>query len=150
MNDTRITIEPIARHQKAAWRKLYNGYAAFYEAGLPDAVAERVWGWLHDPDHPLEGVIALAGIRPLGIAHFRACPNPLRGAEIGFLDDLFVLPDERAQGAGRALLDHIHRQARRRGWSVVRWITAAENERARALYDQVADGARWDLYEMRV
>lgn len=148
MTETPITVEPIRTHQKDAWRRLYQGYADFYDVELPEAVAERVWGWLHDPDHPLEGVIALSGIRPLGLAHFRACPNPLRGSEIGFLDDLYVLPNERARGAGRALLDHVHRTARRRGWRVVRWITAADNDGAKALYDQLADGERWDLYEM--
>ena len=148
MIETRITVEPIGMHQKDAWRRLYQGYADFYDVELPDPVAERVWGWLHDEHHPLEGVLALSGIRPVGIAHFRACPNPLRGGEIGFLDDLYVLPEERARGVGRALLGSIQRTARRRGWRVVRWITAADNIGAKGLYDQVADGARWDLYEM--
>lgn len=148
MTETPIAVERIGVHQKDAWRRLYQGYADFYEVNLTDTTAERVWDWLHDPDHPLEGVIALSGIRPLGIAHFRACPNPLRGGEIGFLDDLYVLPAERAQGAGRALLESIQRTARRRGWRVVRWITAADNAGAKALYEQVADGNHWDLYEM--
>lgn len=150
MADLDITIEPIAAHQKDVWRILYGGYAQFYGVELTDDVAETVWGWLHDAGHPLEGVIAFAGVRPVGLAHFRAAPNPLRGGDICFLDDLFVVPEDRAKGAGRALMNHIRGMARKRGWRTVRWITAANNHGAKGLYDQMADGQSWDFYEMSV
>lgn len=145
-----ITIEPIRAHHKDVWRALYDGYARFYGADLSDKTAETVWGWLHDRDHVLQGVIAFAGIRPVGLAHFRPAPNPLRGGEICFLDDLFVVPEERAQGAGRALITHVRGIARRRGWKTVRWITAADNHGAKGLYDQLADGQSWNFYEMSI
>ncbi len=150
MADLEVKIEPVALHHKDVWRILYGGYARFYGVELTDGVAGTVWGWLHDVDHVLEGVIAFAGVRPVGLAHYRPAPNPLRGADVCFLDDLFVVPEDRAKGAGRALITHVRGIARRRGWRTVRWITAADNHGAKGLYDQMADGRTWDFYEMSV
>ena len=108
-----VTIDRLKDSDKADWRRLYNGYAAFYKMPMTDETAERVWGWLHDADHVQEALVARdsAG-RVIGLAHFRAMPSPLRGAYAGFLDDLFVDPGARgsgaadglAAGAGRALI----------------------------------------------
>ncbi len=131
------------------WRELYRGYAAFYRTVLDDEVAERVWTWIQDPAHDLECVAAEdADGRLVGIAHFRAFPRPLLGSAGGFLDDLFVEPEARGTGAGGALLAEVRRIAGVRGWSTVRWITADDNHRARARYDQVATRTMWVTYDM--
>ena len=141
-------IVPIATEHRARWQELYRGYATFYERELTDAHAETVWRWLQDPGHELEGRLALVDGRPVGLAHFRRMPSPLRGADIGFLDDLFVDPKARAEGVGRALIEAVAGIARERGWSVVRWLTADDNYRARALYDRLAVKTAWNLYEL--
>lgn len=45
----------------------------------------------------------------------------------------FVEPAARGSGAAQALLGALRGEARLRGWSVVRWITAEDNYRARAM-----------------
>ena len=47
-----------------------------------------------------------------------------------------------------ALSAAISDEATCRGWSVVRWITAADNHRARAAYDRVATATPWVTYDM--
>lgn len=133
---------------KPAWRALFDGYTTFYKRTLTDQVAEAVWGWINDPAHEVEGVLALEGETPVGLAHFRRQPRPAVGRDMGYLDDLFVDPDVRARGIGRALLAHVADVGRARGWGVVRWTTADDNYRARSLYDQVAAKTAWNLYEM--
>ena len=134
--------------RKTAWRRLYAGYATFYRREMTDEIAATVWGWLMDPAHELEGALALRDGVPVGLAHYRRMPSPLRGADIGFLDDLFVDPEVRGGRIGEALIDHVATVARERGWGVVRWITADDNYRARALYDRVAKKTLWNLYEL--
>ena len=75
-------------------------------------------------------------------------PSPLRGAEVGFLDDLFVDPDRRGGGTGAALLRRVDEIAASHGWSVVRWITRDNNYRARGLYDGLSHRSDWITYEM--
>jgi GNAT superfamily N-acetyltransferase len=75
-------------------------------------------------------------------------PSPLRAAEVGFLDDLFVPPEHRGFGAGEALLRGVDQIAMERGWALVRWITRDNNYRARGLYDRLALRSDWITYEM--
>jgi GNAT superfamily N-acetyltransferase len=52
------------------------------------------------------------------------------------LEDLFVRPDARCRGVGRALIQHVIDLAKAEGWARVYWMTEAGNERARTLYDR--------------
>jgi GNAT superfamily N-acetyltransferase len=144
-----LTIAPPRRGDKAEWQRLYEGYAAFYRMPMDDAVAGRVWDWLHDAAHPLEALVARDGEgRLLGLAHFRAMPRPLTGTTAGFLDDLFVAPEARGRAVGSRLLDAVAAEGRRRGWSLVRWLTADDNYRARTLYDRVGKRTQWITYQI--
>jgi len=107
-----------------------------------------VWTWLMDPAHPTRGLAAEVGGRVVGIAHFRRFSRPIVGAEGLFLDDLFTLPQARGHGVGTALLRRLAETARDEGASLVRWITAADNATARALYDRVATQTPWVTYDL--
>lgn len=146
---TTISIECPGRADKADWRRLFQGYADFYRVAMDDQIADTTWEWIHDPAHVLQGVIARdAAGTAVGLAHFRAMPSPLRGIEIGFLDDLYVDPAARGEDVGEALLRHVAAEGRRRGWPKIRWITADDNYRARALYDRVGAKTLWNVYEL--
>jgi GNAT superfamily N-acetyltransferase len=129
------------------WRELFEGYCDFYQIEPPDVGV--VWSWIHDPASPVECLLAVdAGDRAVGLAHFRPFHRPSRAAIGGFLDDLFVDPAVRGGGAADALLLALKRLAAERGWNVVRWITADDNHRARAKYDQYATRTMWVTYDM--
>ena len=72
------------------WLKLYEAYADHYEMALTPSGLETTWTWLMDDAHPVTGIVAETDAGLVGLAQFRAMPNPLRGHEIGFLDDLVV------------------------------------------------------------
>jgi GNAT superfamily N-acetyltransferase len=55
------------------------------------------------------------------------------------LQDLFVAPEARKLGLGRALIEAVYRRARADGASRVHWLTHETNTTARALYDTLAD-----------
>lgn len=118
---------------------------------MTDAILDRSWSWLMDPRHPMEGLGAESEDRQLlGLAHFRACPDPLIAQDVGFLDDLFVAQDQRGSGIGRSLIMGVAAKAQERGWPVVRWITAGSNARARQLYDKFASATDWVTYDLDV
>jgi GNAT superfamily N-acetyltransferase len=131
------------------WRRLYEGYAAFYRVPMDDAIAGRLWSWIHDPAHIMEAFLARDKVgTPIGLAHFRAMPRPLGGNEIGFLDDLFVDPAARGREIGERLIKAMADEGKRRGWTIVRWLTADDNYRARGRYDQLAKRTMWITYQM--
>ncbi|WP_370223243.1 GNAT family N-acetyltransferase [Pararhodobacter marinus] len=134
---------------RAAWERLYAGYAEFYGVAQDAGMRARVWGWILDPAHEVEAVVAEdAAGQLVGLAHFRPFARPLAASVGGYLDDLFVAPAARGSGAAPALLEALRDEGRKRGWSVIRWITAEDNHRARALYDKQARATGWKTYDM--
>ena len=75
-------------------------------------------------------------------------PDSLLATRAIFLDDLFVDPEHRGAGAGRALIEYVHARAAEHGTGGVRWITAADNTEAQQLYDVIARRTSWITYEM--
>lgn len=145
-----MQIRSLTAADRAQWAKLYAGYAAFYRVEQTEAMRETVWGWLMDAGHGTEGLVAERDGKLIGIAHFRAFARPLSASTGGFLDDLFVGPDARGSGAAEALLKELEALGRARGWTVIRWITAEDNYRARGLYDRVAAKTHWATYDIKL
>jgi GNAT superfamily N-acetyltransferase len=145
-----LEIRALQAADRLDWDRLYAGYAAFYKVAQTDQMRQTVWGWLHDPDHATEGLVAVQNGTVVGLAHFRAFARPLSATVGGFLDDLFVDPAARGSGAAAALLKAVSDTGRTRGWTVIRWITAEDNYRARALYDRVADRTKWVTYDIKL
>jgi ribosomal protein S18 acetylase RimI-like enzyme len=135
---------------RRGWDDLYRGYLEFYEVDSPPAKLDRVWDWLRDPLHELDGIVvrATADGPAAGLAHYRPFTRPLHGSVGCFLDDLFVTPAARGTGAVDALLAELRRIAAGRDWDVVRWITRETNSRARSTYDRLASQTNLITYEM--
>ena len=142
-------IREIQLKDKDQWKKLYRGYADFYKAEINDKILQTVWGWLNDNKHELQGIVYEVDNKIVALAHFRRMPRPLKGQDIGFLDDLFVDPQHRGQKIGEKLINRIREISKSRGWSLVRWITRDDNLRAKSLYDRVSEKTNWDVYELK-
>jgi len=148
------TVRSARPDEFAAWTRLYRGYAAFYETSTTDEHQRQIWSWIHDD----RSIIALVAVpidadgnetgEPQGLAHLREWVRPLRGVIAGYLDDLFVDPDHRGSGAVDALYDAMRELAVERNWAIVRWTTADDNYRARAVYDKLASRTTWITYDM--
>jgi len=151
MRQTPPTVRALRQDDRPGWERLYAGYAAFYKVEQTAEMRARVWGWLMDPAHEVNGLVAETAAGALvGIAHIRPFARPLSASVGGFLDDLFVDPEARGSGAAQALFAAIRAEGRARGWSVIRWITAEDNYRARSVYDRIAERTRWVTYDMKV
>jgi ribosomal protein S18 acetylase RimI-like enzyme len=146
-----ITVSNLSLADRADWEELYHGYAEFYRVPMNDNILDTVWSWIHDEGNPFFGLIARDGQgTALGLMHCRQMPSPLRGALVGFLDDLFVIPAARGQGVVESLYAALEALAREQGWPFVRWITAEDNYRGRAVYDRLSEKTHWVTYQMAV
>ena len=142
-------IREIQLKDKEEWKKLYKGYADFYKVEINEKILQTVWNWLHDKNHEVEGLVYEFNGAIVGLAHYRGMPSPLRGQNIGFLDDLFVDPKHRGQKIGEKLINKMKEISNSRGWNLVRWITRNDNIRAKSLYDRVSEKTTWDVYELK-
>ena len=142
-------IREIKPTDKEEWENLYKGYAKFYKVEMNKTILKTVWNWIHDKNHEVEGIVYEINNKIVGLAHYRKMPRPLRGQEIGFLDDLYVDPDYRRKGIGENFLNHLKELSKSRGWNLIRWLTHDDNIKAKSLYDRVAEKTNWDLYELK-
>lgn len=99
----------------------------------PDALAGRVRRLLADG----EITVLLAGAGPDGLAVLRFRPAIFTEALECYLAELYVVPDRRGQGLGRALLEAAIELARREGADHMDLGTSEDDVAARALYERM-------------
>jgi len=141
-------VRDIEIKDKVEWEKLYYGYADFYKVEITEEILNTVWNWLHDLKHELNGLVYEIDNHIVAIAHYRQMPSPLRGKNIGFLDDLFVHPDFRGRKIAEDIINKLNDISKEQGWGLIRWITRNDNHSAKSLYDRVAKKSTWDVYEL--
>lgn len=97
-----------------------------------------------------EVLLAMDEDRPLGFALFFHNFSTFLGRPGIYLEDLFVVPEERGSGIGRALLEHLARLAVDRGCGRLEWAVLDWNRDAIAFYERL--GARpnsdWTVYRL--
>ena len=128
------------------------GQLAVYEklahlvTGDADMLREALFG-----AHPAsEVVLAIEAGIPVGFALFYSTFSTFLCRKGMHLEDLFVLPEKRGHGYGKALLKHVaalatQRQCGRLEWSVLDW-----NAPSIAFYDSIGGVCmkEWLLYRM--
>lgn len=139
-------IRPVGPDERAAWEPLWSGYLIFYESAVSKETTDVLWKRLHDPTEPMHLLGAYQSGRLIGIAQYIFHRSCWTIGDYCYLQDLFVAPDVRGSGAGRALIAAVESEARKAGASRVHWLTKEDNHSARALYDQMADRSGFIQY----
>ena len=130
--------------------ELYKGYADFYKVEMNGKILQTYGIGCMIKVMKLNGLVYEVDGNIVGLAHYRRMPSPLRGQDIGFLDDLFVDPEYRGQRIGEKLINKLKEISQSKGWNLVRWITREDNLRAKLLYNRVSEKTTWDVYELKL
>lgn len=147
--DSAYRIRRAVAGDRARLTKLVRAYIDFYKEPQPG-------------DERLDKLLAVLAERPeVGVQFVAEKDGELHGfatvylsydtvaaRRVAVMNDLFVAPDDRNVGLGRALMRECHGFARANGCAVLSWITAQDNARAQALYDKLATRTTWVTYEM--
>lgn len=134
-----LTIRPLAPADHAEWRRLWTRYLEFYETSVPEAVYETYWTrLLGDDPQDYSGLIAETDGRAVGLTHYLFHRHGWKVENVCYLQDLYVDPDVRGTGAGRALIEAVYEAADKAGCPSVYWLTQDFNQTARRLYDRIA------------
>jgi ribosomal protein S18 acetylase RimI-like enzyme len=99
----------------------------------PDALAERVRELIASG----ETIVLLAGGGPDGLAVLRFRPAIWTSGLECYLAELYVVPDRRGQGLGRALMETALAVAREEGADSMDLGTSDDDVAARALYESL-------------
>lgn len=146
-----MRIEPVGKADLAELLPMLRDYCDFYEVSPSDEDLEALArALIADPDG--EGIELIArgeDGEPLGFATVFWSWQTLNASRVGVMNDLFVLPESRGQGVGRALIEECRRRAREHGAAELVWETALDNETAQRLYRSLgARESRWISYSI--
>ena len=145
----KIEVSHLNETDKEDWQTLYRGYAEFYKMPMEQSTLDTVWSWIQNEQKEFYGLIARDDKeQALGLMHFRAMASPLRGSEVGFLDDLFIIPEARGTEVIEVLYAELNAFGKQQGWPFIRWITAENNYRARNVYDKISEKTAWVTYQL--
>jgi GNAT superfamily N-acetyltransferase len=142
-----MTIRAVRPDDFAAWLPLWQGYQAFYRVAISPATTEVTWARLLDPAEPMAAALAChEDGRALGLVHTIRHRSCWTIGDYCYLQDLFVAPEARGLGLGRALIEHVYREAAASGCSRVHWLTHETNQEAMLLYDRIGDRSGFVQY----
>jgi len=102
------------------------------------------------PRRYFETLICRRGKVPVGLALYYFTYSTFLGRPTLYLEDLFVLPKERGNGAGKALLRELAAIAVRRGCGRMEWTVLDWNTPARDFYFKLGAVAmdEWTVFRM--
>ncbi len=125
----------------AAYEKLSEEVVA-----TEDTLAATLFG----PHPAAEVLIAEVDGGPAGFALFFFNYSTFLGRPGIYLEDLFVRPEARGRGVGRALLSRLGAIARERGCGRLEWAVLDWNENAIRFYEKLGATARtdWTTYRL--
>ena len=142
-----MTIRAVRPDDFAAWLPLWQGYQAFYRVAISPATTEVTWARLLDPAEPMAAALAChEDGRALGLVHTIRHRSCWTIGDYCYLQDRFVAPEARGLGLGRALIEHVYREAAASGCSRVHWLTHETNQEAMLLYDRIGDRSGFVQY----
>ena len=137
-----LTIRTAEAADEAAFRTLWQGYLDFFRTTLAPGITDTTWARILDPASPLTARLAVTGDGVRGFALHHTHLSTWSIAPDCTLEDLFIAPETRGQGIGRALIDDLISLCRQNGWPRLYWHTHETNASARRLYNRYsqADG----------
>ena len=146
-----LTIRSVNASDKIRWTELMKAYANFYEVEVDDTALATTWNWIEDPNNSFWCTLAEQQDGTIvGFTQYQLMHRSLSGAMVCYLSDLYVEPELRGDGVGRALTDHVFDFARNNSIPNVRWLTQDSNAVARKLYDSYGDKSGFILYSFPV
>jgi GNAT superfamily N-acetyltransferase len=146
MPEQDYTLRPLQAADRAGWDPLWQGYLTFYKASLPSGITDLTWARLLDASEPVFGLVADRGGHLIGLTHYLFHRSTWSQSHYCYLEDLFVDPECRLKGVGRALIEAVEAEARRVNATRLYWMTHETNSRAQILYNKVANRSGFIQY----
>jgi ribosomal protein S18 acetylase RimI-like enzyme len=156
MRSEPVSVRPAGPDDADHVARLLHDFNTEYSEPTPpvETLAERARELLGSGDIR----VLLVGEPPFGLAMLRFRPSIWGGGPDAYLEELYVAPARRGQGAGRALLEAAIALARREGANHFDVVTAEEDTAAIGLYESLGmvnrergpDGPLMLYYELEI
>jgi GNAT superfamily N-acetyltransferase len=143
-----LTIRAIEEKDKDQWLKLWAGYLEFYKSTISSEQTELTWKRLINNEQKMFGFVAESEEGVIGFTHCLFRPSTWTETDYCYLEDLFVDPNIRGKGIGRALINKVVELAKEKNSKRVYWTTQEFNKTARVLYDSIIPVSEFVQYRL--
>ena len=145
-----MKIRPLAKADYEEWLVLWVSYLDFYETSLKAEVIDETFRRFIDGHQTRQNALVAENKGDLaGLVHYIFHLDTWEIHEACYLQDLFVVPQNRGKRIGQLLIEGVYERADKYGATSVYWLTQEFNVPARKLYDQLADLTPFVHYERR-
>lgn len=149
-NQPPINIEVVTAALFERVLPLIAAYQRFYETEPDEERNQRFFGQFVDDHRAGIQFIALDGSDAentfaLGFATLFFPYSSVSAGVTCLMNDLFVIPEARGRGVGRALIAHCEEYAGQHGFSRLHWLTFKSNATAQQLYNRMG-AAQQEVY----
>ena len=145
-----LTIRAIEEKDKSQWLKLWAGYLEFYKSTISPEQTELTWKRLINNELKMFGFVAEDENGIIGFTHCLFRPSTWTETDYCYLEDLFVDPNIRGKGVGRALMEKVVDLAKEKKSKRVYWTTQEFNKTARVLYDSITPVSEFVQYRLPI
>ena len=145
-----LTIRAIEENDKNQWLKLWAGYLEFYKSTILPEQTELTWRRLINNELKMFGFVAESEEGVIGFTHCLFRPSTWTETDYCYLEDLFVDPNIRGKGIGRALMNKVFELANEKNSKRVYWTTQEFNKTARVLYDSITPVSEFVQYRLPI
>jgi GNAT superfamily N-acetyltransferase len=143
-----LKIRAIEEKDKDQWLKLWAGYLEFYKSTILPEQTELTWKRLINNELKMFGFVAENEDGVIGFTHCLFRPSTWTETDYCYLEDLFVDPNIRGKGIGRALMEKVVEFAKQKESKRVYWTTQEFNKTARVLYDSITPVSEFVQYRL--
>ena len=143
-----LTIRAIEEKDKDQWLKLWAGYLEFYKSTISPEQTDLTWKRLINNELKMFGFVAESEEGVIGFTHCLFRPSTWTETDYCYLEDLFVNPNIRGKGIGRALMNKVFELAKEKNSKRVYWTTQEFNKTARVLYDSITPVSEFVQYRL--
>jgi GNAT superfamily N-acetyltransferase len=145
-----LTIRALEEKDKSQWLKLWAGYLEFYKSTISPEQTELTWKRLINNELKMFGFVAESEEGVIGFTHCLFRPSTWTETDYCYLEDLFVDPNIRGKGVGRALMNRVFDFAKEKDSKRVYWTTQEFNKTARILYDSITPVSEFVQYRLPI
>ena len=132
------TIRSALPSDEAAWRQLWRDYCELHGAPVSEAVTQRTWKRILDPDSAVMCLVADVDRQVRGFAHCVVREHTSEAQPVCHLEDLYVAPAARGRGLGTALVEWLRNAMRAEGWARLQWAARRDDLAALTLSGRFA------------
>ena len=143
-----LNIRELKETDKDRWLELWAGYLEFYKSNLSPEQTEFTWKRLINNEQKMYGFVAENENGGIGFTHCLFRPSTWTETDYCYLEDLFVDPNIRGKGVGRALMNRVVELAKEKNSKRVYWTTQEFNKTARVLYDSITSVSEFVQYRL--